>query len=239
MVPAKVRSFTFSPASIVALRQRLSLSQARLAGRLGIPQNSLSRWETGATTPDAKSLAAIYSIGAEEGIVPKFFVKEAVKEPKVVRDTARVYWDIQNLAPSLQNVTEWDAFIKSEVKRRVPKFDRRLLKAFSSPFHQMVTSQLKESGWRVWEDHGDWDEEIYDQALSDAGQSPTRTVVFLITTDGDHVDTVQELRRRGVRVYLIAPPTVSEALTSAVGSRRWIHSPCYSSVFVPSLSTAG
>lgn len=223
MVPAKPRGYKFSPASIVTLRQRLGLSQGQMASRLGIPQNSLSRWETGATTPDAKSLATIYSVGAEEGIMPSFFVKEAVKEPVEVRDTALVYWDIQNLAPSLANVDQWDDFIKSEVNRRVPQVDRKLLKAFSNPTHQLATNQLEEKGWRVWEDYGDWDEEIYDQAMSDAGQYPRRTVVFLITTDGDHADTVEELKRRGVRVYLIAPSTASGALTSAVGTRRWIH----------------
>ncbi len=154
--------------------------------------------------------------------MPEFFVKEAVKEPVQVRDTVLVYWDIQNLAPSLLNVADWDTFIKAEVRRRVPQASRTLFKAFSNPTHQLATSQLEKKGWRVWEDHGDWDEEIYDQAMSDAGQSPGRTVVFLITTDGDHADTVQELRRRGARVYLIAPPTASTTLTNVVGSRRWI-----------------
>ena len=108
MVPAKPQGYKFSPGSIVALRKRLGLSQGQMADRLGIAQNSLSRWETGATTPDAKSLAAIYSVGAEEGIMPSFFVKDAVKEPVQVRDTVLVYWDIQNLAPSHSNVADWD-----------------------------------------------------------------------------------------------------------------------------------
>lgn len=225
MAPVKRRVYKFSPASIVALRQRLGLSQVQMAGRLGIPQNSLSRWETGATTPDANSLAAIYSVGAEEGIMASFFVKESVKESVEVRDTALVYWDIQNLAPSLLNVANWDDFIQSQIRRRVPQVSRMLLKAFSSPFHSLSTNYLEQKGWRVWEDNVDWDDDIYDQAISDAGQSPRRSVVFLITTDGDHADTVQELRTRGVRVYLIAPPTVSNALTGAVGGRRWIRWP--------------
>ena len=154
-----------------------------------------------------------------------FFVKEPAKQSVNVRDIVLVYWDIQNLAPSLPNVAEWDDFIKSEVRRRVPQADRRLFKAFSSPMHQLATNHLDAKGWKVWEDYVDWDDDIYDQAISDAGQSPRRTVVFLITTDGDHVDTVQELRRRGVRVYLIAPPTVSNALTGAVGRKRWIRWP--------------
>ncbi len=225
MVPAKAQGYKFSPGSIVALRKRLGLSQGQMADRLGIAQNSLSRWETGATTPDANSLAAIHSVGAEEGIMPNFFVEEAVKKPVQVRDTALVYWDIQNLAPSHLNVADWDTLIKAEVRRRVPQASRKLFKAFSNPIHQLATNQLEKKGWRVWEDHGDWDEEIYDQAMSDAGQSPRSTVVFLITKDGDHADTVQELQRRGARVYLIAPSTASDALTSAVGSKRWIHLP--------------
>ena len=77
----------------------------------------------------------------------------------------------------------------------------------------------------MWEGHANWDDDIYDQAMSDAGQSPRRTVVFLITTDGDHAETVQELQRRGVRVYVIAPANVSTDLTSVVGARRWIRLP--------------
>ena len=222
MVPARRRGYNFNPASIVDLRQRLGLSQRQMASRLGIPQNSLSRWERGATTPDAESLAAIYSVGAEEGILPKFFAKETVKEPVAVRDVALVYWDIQNLAPSYSNAAEWDAFIRSEVHRRVPKAKRILLKAFSSTTHQLATNELEKKEWRVWEDHGDWDEDIYDQAMSDAGQSPRHTVVFLVTADGDYADMVEELRNRGVRVYLIAPSTASKSLISAVGEKRWI-----------------
>ena len=190
---------------------------------MGIPQNSLSRWETGATTPDAESLAAIYSIGAEEGVVPNFFVKHSVKEPLQVRDVILVYWDIQNLAPSFYNVADWNTFIRTEAKRRVPKAKRELFKAFLSPIHQLATDQLEKLGWRLWEGDGDWDEEIYEQAMSDVGHSPQCTVVFLVTADGDHSETVEELRTRGVRVYLIAPPAASDDLVRAVGRKRWIH----------------
>ncbi len=203
----------------------MGLTQIQMAGRLGIPQNSLSRWETGATTPDAKSLAAIYSVGAEEGIMPEFFANSTVKEPTQVRDNVIVYWDIQNLAPTIHDIEDLHTFIRSEIRRRVPRAKRILLKAFASPFHELATNQLQRKGWRVWEDYGEWDEEIYDQALSDAGQSPKQAVVFLITTDGNHSDTVQELRRRSVRVYLIAPPSASQALKDAVGIKRWIRLP--------------
>lgn len=154
-----------------------------------------------------------------------FFVKANVKESVQARDIVLVYWDIQNLAPSLHNVKDWDAFIKSEIRRRVPQAKRVLLKAFSNPTHALATDHLNKMDWRVWEDFGDWDEDIHDQAMSDAGQYPTRTVVFLITTDGDHADTVQELRRRGVRVYLVAPTFVSKDLVSAVGAQRYIAVP--------------
>ena len=154
--------------------------------------------------------------------MPNFFVKQAVKEPVQVRDVALVYWDVQNLAPSSYNVADWDTLITEEVQRRVPKAKRILFKAFSSPMHQLATNQLEKLEWRVWEDDGDWDEEIYDQAMSDAGQSPQRTVVFLITADGDHSETVEELHRRGVRVYLIAPSNASADLVRSVGKKRWI-----------------
>lgn len=65
--------FRFSPGSLVEIRERLGLSQAKLAERLKVPVNTLSRWERSDTTPDANALAAIHSIAVKGGLKPEFF----------------------------------------------------------------------------------------------------------------------------------------------------------------------
>ena len=65
--------YRFSPESLVEIRERLGLSQAKLAERLKVPVNTLSRWERSDTTPDANALAAIHSIAVKGGLKPEFF----------------------------------------------------------------------------------------------------------------------------------------------------------------------
>ena len=180
--------------------------------------------------PDANYLAKIYSAMMEEGIMPNFFTP--VKQKAPARDTAFVYWDLQTTM-SLSTymflghptVQELDTFIMTEVQKRVSKAKRTLYKAFSDPSQSLVTDQLLQREWRVWEDHGEWFEDISSQALSDTGQNPSATVLFLITTNSDYVDLIRQLKGNNVRVYLIAPPTVRPELVDAVGERRWIRLP--------------
>ena len=65
--------YRFSPESLVEIRERLGLSQAKLAERLNVPVNTISRWERKDTTPDANALAAIHSIAVKGGLKPEFF----------------------------------------------------------------------------------------------------------------------------------------------------------------------
>lgn len=224
MAPVKPGSYLFRKESIAELRQRLGLSQAAMAERLGVPKNTVSRWETGATTPDGDSLAAIYSLGMEVGIVAQFFA--STKQQTRVRDAALVYWEVQ-LSRWL-NIEQLDMLITDEVRKRVPHASRELFKAFLSSPSSHVATQIKNLGWRIWEPeiwgfHG-WSEDIYDQALSDAGHGYESSVVFLVSTDGSHVDLIRELKERGARVYLITHRNyaVSPELVEAVGKRRWI-----------------
>ena len=234
MAPVKPGSYLFRKESIAELRQRLGLSQAAMAERLGVPKNTVSRWETGATTPDGDSLAAIYSLGMEVGVVAQFFTPTTQKAS--VRDAALVYWyvDLSQwpmspwlLSPSL-GLERLDTLIRDEVRKRVPHASRELFKAFLSSPSSPVATQIKNLGWRVWEPEiwgfQGWSEEIYDQALSDAGQDPFASVVFLVATDVKHVETITELQERHVRVYLVTPrmSVVSSPLIEAVGKQRWI-----------------
>ena len=65
--------YQFAPGSLLETRERLGLSQAKLAERLDVPVNTISRWERSQTTPDANALAAIFSIAASDGLAPEFF----------------------------------------------------------------------------------------------------------------------------------------------------------------------
>lgn len=219
MAPVKPGSYTFRKDSLAKLRQRFGLSQAQMAAKLGIPKNTLSRWETGATTPDAHSLAAIYSVAKEEGIMPTFFAP--VKRKTIIRDTALVYWDTNSVTPSW-NVGEWDTFIVTEVNKRVPKPKNSQFKVFSSSSMFSYTpaiSQLQDLDWDIWE--GDAD--IAHHALSESGQNPDTSVVFLITQNMAYVDLIKRLSDDGVLVYVMAPSSVSDVIIEAVGQRRWIN----------------
>ena len=202
MTPAKQGAYRFRKESIAEMRQTLGLSQSAMAAMLDLPKNTVSRWERGETTPDAESLAAIYSLGMEKGVTPNFFVPVKQKAPP--RDIALVYWDLQSIAPvSIHMANTLHSSIETEVKRRVPQAARRLFKAFSLTAHSEMTDRMEELGWRVWEDDVDWTEDIYEQALSDAGQNPLGSVVFLISAEGKHEELIAELRARDARVYLI------------------------------------
>lgn len=75
MTPIKQGMYEFNKESLIEIRKRMGISQSKMAELLGVPPNTLSRWETGATVPDASSLAAIYSLVKEHGIdPPPFFV---------------------------------------------------------------------------------------------------------------------------------------------------------------------
>lgn len=230
MTPVQPGSYLFRKESIAEVRQRIGLSQAAMAAHIGVPQNTVSRWETGATTPDADSLAAIYSLGMKEGITVNFFVRmrRQVRE----KDSALVYWDAPPNLRDIGNLEQMDTFIRDVVCRRVRSANRRLFKAFLAGPNSSASGLLERLGWRVWEPEGlifstNWSDDIYEQALSDSGQDPTGSVVFLVTTDAGHVDTIKELKERGVHVYLMTPhiSVVSTQLIEAVGRRRWIELP--------------
>ena len=107
--------YQFSPAALREVREQLGLSQAQLAKRLNLPTNTVSRWERGDTSPDANSLAAIYSIATGAGLEPVFFRRggDMVSSTKRRQDPQRplngrrvlnrqrtklaMMWDFQNV----------------------------------------------------------------------------------------------------------------------------------------------
>lgn len=223
MAPVKARSYEFNARSIAEVRARLKMKQAKMAELLGVPANTLSRWETGATTPDANSLAAIYSIAYDNGLSVNFFEEKAMP-PRIQNQCTRavVMADFQNLGVSTQNVQAFNDFVRNEVSGRVSGATRPLFKAFASPHQSEATDRLRSQGWRINTDSGNWDDVIAQQAKSDCGHDPQRTLLLLITRDGDFAGLVSDLRHRRVNVLLLAPQNANRRLLDAVGRENVI-----------------
>ena len=223
MTPTKSGDYAFNPKSLIDIRKKLKLSQAEMSKLLGVPANTLYRWETASTSPDATSLASIYSIAISRGIRPDFFIRRApVTEKTKGRYKLIVMWDFQNVGVSSKNVTGVSKHIRESLVGKFSSTKQYLFKAFSHSGQSDATDILNNLGWRVWEDAADMDEEIIDQCRSDCGAEPEATILVLITKDGDFVDMIDELKTKGVRIYLLAPKNANNDLIEAVGKKRWI-----------------
>jgi len=218
----KEGTYEFKPESLVGIRKRLKTSQGEMARLLDVLPNTLSRWETGATAPDANSLAKIYSVAKEHGITPSFFSLRTETRGTRSRYRLIVLWDFQTLGVPSYQLNEADSWIRTEVGRRFGRMTHRLYKAFTHPNQSAEADGLEKLGWRVWEDDQDIDEEIIDQARSDSGQDPAGTVLVLITQDKNFTDIIEELQVEGVRIYLLGPSSIGGDLVGKVGERRWI-----------------
>ena len=223
MVPLKPGRYEYRPESLVEIRNGLGLKQIEMAGLLGIPANTLWRWETGATKPDAESLAAIYSLAVEQDVTPKFFRRRPIMpKPNKQRSRLIVTWDFQNVSLPASQIETIDEKIENRLDQKFRSASEQLFKAFASPSQANATDKLQDQGWRVWEDNADLDEEIANHARSDCGQDPENTTFILITKDGDFVDLIQDLRDQGVQVYLMgitARTQYSQALAGEVGKK--------------------
>lgn len=195
--------YEFRPHSLIDLRSALSLKQKQMAELIGVPQNTLSRWETGATAPDALNLAKVYSIAQERGEEVEFFVR---RRPMAKKTTGRtrllVFWDFQNEGRAANSVQSVSDSIKAALQGRFGGASLQIFKAFGGANQSKATDMLDEAGWRIWEDDIDMDAELISQARSDSGQEPEDTLVILITKDRDYSEMINDLQERGVEVYL-------------------------------------
>ena len=221
MTPVEPGRYVYKPSCIVEIRKKLDLSQQKMANLIGVETNTLSRWETGSTTPDATMLAKIYSVATDLGIKPVFF--------KMIKPKGRhrliVMWDFEDITVSRYRAEEADEWITDTLQNKFSSTTSQLFKAFSNPIHASATDALVDNDWRVWEEDEDVGDEIYDHAYSDCGQDPTGTIFVLIAKNSVYTNLIQELKSMGVRVYLIAPQYGSEELVRQVGAKRWIQWP--------------
>ena len=227
MTPIKTGRYEYRPSSLIQLRQKLKLKQKEMAKLLEIPPNTLSRWENGASTPDAESLAAIYSIAMEKKVKPEFFHRtQATAKQTKGRSRLIVLWDFQYVAVSSQQLDEIVDWVDGQLNKRFGRASYRLFKAFAWGHQSSTTDELAEKGWRVFEDNQDLIGDIHVQAKSDCGHDPEDTTVVLIALHEEYAGLVAELKKQNVRVYLITPPNnYDESLVNVVGRRRWIPLP--------------
>ena len=216
MAPVKAGKYEYKPDSLIHLRQKIGRTQVQMAKILGIPPNTLSRWETGMTTPDAESLAAIYSVGMEHKIRPDFFRRRRPM-PKAPKGRSRllVTWDFQSLSVPAFQVLALNSWIRQELDSKFPQASHQIYKAFATPQQAAATDILDILGWRVWEDEEDVDGDIVSDAKSDCGQEPKATTFVLITRDGDFGELIDELHGKQVDVCLVTPLSLNPLMGSA------------------------
>ena len=212
MAPVEKGSYRFDPKGLVDIRNRLGIAQFEMALLLGVPPNTLSRWETGKATPDAHSLAAIYSFARERGLNPSFFRHFVAGQ----RTRLVVVLDFQDLGVSALSVKQMDSYLMEELERIAPTTDHEVFKAFASPDQVVGIAELKKLKWGVRTDEPDQDDAIIQQVRSDCGHDPDDTILVICSKGGDFGDMVKEMRQWGVDVYLMTPPGASSALLNSV-----------------------
>jgi len=63
----------FDYMQIRAFRKKIGFTQVALAERLGVPQPTVARWESGHVSPCADYIGAMCDLGRVVGIEPSFF----------------------------------------------------------------------------------------------------------------------------------------------------------------------
>ena len=133
-----------------------------------------------------------------------------------------VVLDFQNLGVTARNITKMDDFIMEGVDRIAPQTDHEVFKAFARSDQDAAVSELRKLKWRVKADKANMDSAIIQQAKSDCGHDPEKTVLVICSKDRDFASLIQEMRDWGVEVYLMGPHDVSQRLKEAVGHGRWV-----------------
>ena len=76
---------------------------------------------------------------------------------------------------------------------------------------------LKSLDWRITEEENEAFDYIVEDAKSDSGHNPESTVLVLISSDNGFADLIEELKSKGVQVFVISPQTYNNKLVEKVG----------------------
>lgn len=214
MTPIKQGKYEFKKDSLTNIRKKMGLSQGKMAELLGVPANTLSRWEIGTTAPDARSLAAVYSVAKEHGITPEFFGISGNAKP--FHYNLIVIWDFQTVGTPVSWVQYAHNTIMTELSKRFAGMTP-IFKAFTHPSQQEAAKELEKLDWRVWEGNDEIYDDIINQAKGDSGHNPEGTVLVLISKDNGLAELLEELKENGVQVYVMSPQTYGNKLSEKVG----------------------
>ena len=219
-------NYLFDHTSIASTRVKLKMKQAKMAQRLGIPVNTLSRWETGATIPDAKSMAAIYSLAKSLGITPQFFKEVPLTKPQTnYRSRLVVMVDFQNLGISAKNVAQFDSWIRATVEQKATSATKKHFKAFGGTNQAAAIDKFSGLKWKSSKRSEDSDDAIIMESKSNCGHDPSDTVLVIATKDGGFASLVNEMKQWGVMVYIVGPESTSQKLQQAVEKGCFIKCP--------------
>lgn len=237
--------YRFSPSALKEVRENLGLSQAQTAKRLNLPVNTVSRWERGETSPDANSLAAIYSIATGAGFEPVFFRKggamssstrrrQAPEKPlngrRVLnrqRTRLALMWDFQNVPLDPDDAFDAWFYMEKFLDIAFPSVDEWELKAYASWQHNEAVKDLRyldmcqigyDADTRMEQDIRHFCSLPRSSTWRSASQrpDPRDTVLILVSKDGDFADLLYEADQAGVDVYLWAPSGCSQDLIEAM-----------------------
>jgi transcriptional regulator with XRE-family HTH domain len=220
MSPLKTGDYEFKKEVLIDIRKRMGLSQGKMALLLGVPPNTLSRWENGVTFPDANSLASIYSIAKKHNITPDYFGLRGVKtETRPLRYRLVVLWDFQTFGTSRGWVREADARVSEILKQRFSELNDQIFKAFTHPDQRVSGQELEKLGWSVREGRNEISTDILNSAKSLSGQDPAGTVLVLISQDNSFFNLIEELKSWGVLVYVFYNQPYNNRLLEGVGEK--------------------
>ncbi len=156
----------------------MGLSQAQIAKRLNLPVNTVSRWERGETSPDANSLAAIYSIATGAGIEPVFFRKGGDMVASTKRRNGQqkplggrwvlnqhrtrlgMMWDFQNVALDADEAYDTWFYMDKFLDIAFPKVTDWDLTAYYSGEQSAAVNDLRDFGFSGRLVLGDADRQI-------------------------------------------------------------------------------
>ena len=248
MGPVKAGKYEYRPESLVGLREKLRFTQVKMAELLGVRPNTLSRWETGSTIPDADSLAAIYSVAMEHAVQPHFFQQwESTPTRQKERHRLAVMLDYPNMRVSAHQLSQLDDRIMEAIERRIGNYDKisnPVFKAFVGGYDSLTRNALQQLDWRVaqhadtglgfpWTSTSDLPISVAAQARSYCGEDPTGTTFVLVTNDGDYSSLLHDLKRKQVLVYLFTlEQGYNQHLVAAVGKKKWARLPGINTTFI-------
>lgn len=217
--------YSFRPSVLENIRKQLGLTQAKLAEFLDIPVNTVSRWETGSTVPNADALAAIYSIAKEGAVTAQFFQKKAnVKAMQRQRTKLILAWDYQNIGLNASEVApEWSYMRKYLDLLHPGTKSSRQLWAYSSPFQLNASTELEKLSFQVYSGVFDADGQLAQDVLEECQKNPNRTVLVLVADDGDYTEMLRRAKEMGVDVYIWGTDQCSERLVKALEPGHHLH----------------